>query len=164
MIKVVSNPHNIEITLTPNRSLSTAQTQWVVFAVCTIIFIIALFWSIQGAFMVLPFAGLDIVLFAFIMFKINQDGLYKQLITIDSRQVLIQSGKSDIEEERSFMRTDTYLVVAEQKNKKSLSIKISDSKNTCEIGSFLTMSDKLEARKAFEASGIRELSEKWWVS
>jgi len=93
LIKVISNAVNTEITLTPNRSLSTKQSQWVVFAVCTFVFLIALFWSARGAFFVLPFAGLDILLFAYFMFKINQKGLRKQLITIDSEKVLIESGK-----------------------------------------------------------------------
>jgi len=65
LIKVISNAVNTEITLTPNRSLSTKQSQWVVFAVCTFVFLIALFWSARGAFFVLPFAGLDILLFAY---------------------------------------------------------------------------------------------------
>ncbi len=159
---MVSNPNNTEITLTPNRSLSTLQTQWVVFGVCTVVFIIALFWSIQGAFLVLPFAGLDILLFAYFMFKINQESLRKQLITIDSHRVLIQSGKIEIEEVLTFLRPDTYVVVAEQQDKKPLGLKISDSKSYFELGSFLANSDKVEARKALKGAGLTEMNEQWW--
>ncbi len=159
---MVSNSDNIEITLKPNRSLTTAQTQWVVLGVCSVVFIIALFWSIQGAFLVLPFAGLDILLFAYFMFKINQDSLRKQLITIDPHRVVIQSGKIEIEEALTFLRPDTYVVVAEKQDKRSLGLKISDSKSHFELGSFLTDSDKVEARKALKAAGLREMNEQWW--
>ena len=159
---MVSNPHNVEITLMPNRSLTMAQTQWVVFGVCSVVFIIALFWSIQGAFFVLPFAGLDIVLFAYFMFKINQDSHRKQLITIDDHKVLIQSGKIEIEEALSFARSDTYLVVLQPRDKKPLGLKLSDSKSHFELGTFLTNHDKKEARKAFKKAGLKEMSEQWW--
>ena len=162
MIKTVTNSNSVEITLSPNRSLSTVQTQWVVFGVCSFVFIVALFWSIQGAFLVLPFAGLDIILFAYFMFKINQEGLRKQLITIDSQKVLIQSGKTEIEEALILARSDIYVVVAEQQDKKTLGLKLSDSKSYCELGSFLTHSDKVETRKALKAAGLREMNEQWW--
>ncbi len=159
---MVTNSDNVEITLTPNRSLTTVQTQWVVFAVCTVVFIIALFWSMQGAFLVLPFAGLDIILFAYFMFKINQESLRKQLITIDDDKVLIQSGKKDIEQALTFSRPDTYVVVAEQKERKPLGLKLSDSHSHFELGSFLTNQDKIEARKALKLAGLREMNEQWW--
>ncbi len=159
---MVSNPHNVEITLTPNRSLTTTQTQWVVFGVCTVVFIIALFWSMQGAFFVLPFAGLDIVLFAYFMFKINQESLRKQLITIDDKKVLIQSGKIEIEEAIALERPDTVVVVAPKKNRKSMGLKLSDSKSHFVLGEFLTDHDKKEARKALKEAGLKEMNEQWW--
>lgn len=159
---MVTNPDNIEITLMPNRSLTTAQAQWVVLGVCSVVFIIALFWSIQGAFFVLPFAGLDIFLFAYFMLKINRESLRKQLITIDSQKVLVQSGKIKIEEALTFARLDTYVVVAEQQDKKLLGLKISDSKSYFELGSFLTNSDKVKARKALKIAGLKEMNEQWW--
>lgn len=159
---MVSNPNNIEITLMPNRSLTTAQSQWVVFGVCTVVFIIALFWSIQGAFFVLPFAGLDIILFAYFMFKINKESLRKQLITIDDNKVLIQSGKIEIEEALTLDRSDTVVVVEEQKNKKPLGLKLSDSKSHFELGSFLTNQDMIETRKVLKQAGLREMNEQWW--
>jgi uncharacterized membrane protein len=118
LIKVVSNSGNVEITLIPNRSLTMAQTQWVVFGVCSFVFVIALFWSMQGAFLVLPFAGLDIILFAYFMFKINQDCMRKQLITIDSQRVLVQSGKIEVEEALTFVRPDTFIIISEKQDKK----------------------------------------------
>jgi len=175
LIKTVTNSNNIEITLTSNRSLTTVQSQWVVFGVCSFVFIVALFWSMQGAFLVLPFAGLDIILFAYFMFKINQESLRKQLITIDSQHVLIQSGKVEIEEALTLSRADTYVIVAEQQDKKPLGLKLSDSKSYCELGMklsdsksycelgiFLTNSDKVEVRKALKVAGLREMNEQWW--
>ncbi len=163
MIKTITHSNNVEITLTPNRSLTTAQTQWVVFGVCSFVFIVALFWSMQGAFFVLPFAGLDIILFAYFMFKINKEGLRKQVITIDSKNVLIESGITEVEESLSLSRSDTYIVV-NQKEKKPLGLKLTDSKSYVELGVFLTQNDKVETRKALNQAGLREVNEDWWRS
>lgn len=159
---MVSNSNKTEITLTPNRSLSTKQSQWVVFGVCTFVFIVALFWSSRGAFLVLPFAGLDIFLFAYIMLKINQEGLRKQLITIDSDKVLIQSGKVEIEKSLTFSRSDVFVVVSEAQEKKPISLRLSDSKSYFELGSFLSNSDKIELRQELKEAGLREINEQWW--
>jgi len=161
LVKVDKNSNNIEITLTPNRSLSTKQTQWIVFAVCTFVFLVALFWSIQGAFLVLPFAGLDIILFAYFMFKINKESQRKQLITIDSQQVLIQAGITEVEKSLRLNRNDAYLVVNQEKEKLR-GLKISDSKSYFEVGDFLTNSDKVLARQGFNQAGLHEVNEEWW--
>jgi len=162
MVKTISNHNNVEITLMPNRSLSATQNQWLVFFVCTFIFIVALFWSMQGAFFVLPFAGLDIVLFAYFMFKINRKCLRKQLITIDSNKVLIQSGLSKVEHAQTLSRDDAFIVFSKEHEEKNLKLKISDSKTYCEIGSFLTTNDKMRTRKVLLDMGLREVNEQWW--
>ncbi len=60
------------------------------------------------------------------------------------------------------MRPDTFVVVAEQQDKKPLGLKISDSKSHVELGAFLTNSDKVEARKALNFAGLKEMNEQWW--
>ncbi len=140
------------------------QTKIVVLGVCSFIFMIALFWSMQGAFLVLPFAGLDIGLFAYFMFKICDANYQKQVITIDKERVLIESGKHSIENTVDLHRPSAYLIVAEPESPmKPVGLKLADSKSRFELGPFLSSSDKAEARLALKNAGLKEINEKWWV-
>jgi uncharacterized membrane protein len=139
------------------------QAKWVVLGVSSFIFIIGLGWSMHGAFLVLPFAGIDIALFAYFMFKVCDANYQKEVITIDRNRVLIQSGKSEIEQTIDLDRPATYVVVAEPEiPTKPIGLRLSDSKSHFELGTFLNQSDKLETRKALNEAGLTEVNEKWW--
>ena len=163
MIVTTSNQDNIRITLTPNRSLTMRQVKYVVLGVSCFIFIIGLGWSMQGAFLVLPFAGLDIALFAYFMFKVCDANYQKQVITINNERVLIESGKHSIESTVDLHRPSAYLIVAEAESPmKPLGLKLADSKSKFELGSFLNQSDKAQARVVLKEAGLREINERWW--
>jgi len=52
---------------------------------------IAIGWTMAGAWIILPFAGLEVGLFAFFMYRICRQGFAQQIITITADQVLIES-------------------------------------------------------------------------
>jgi uncharacterized membrane protein len=139
------------------------QTKIIVLGVCSFIFMIALFWSMQGAFLVLPFAGLDIALFAYFMFKVCDANYQKQVITIDNERVLIESGKHSVESSVDLDRPSAYLIVAERESPmKPVGLKLADSKSRFELGTFLNQSDKARARIVLKEAGLREINERWW--
>ena len=163
MIITQSDNDRTMITLLPNRSLSMRQTKMVVLGVCSFIFLIALFWSMQGAFLVLPFAGLDIALFAYFMFKVCDANYQKQVITIDNEHVLIESGKHSIENTIDLDRPTAYMIVAQAESPmQPIGLKLADSKSKFELGTFLNQSDKAQARMVLKEAGLREINERWW--
>ena len=153
------------ITLLPNRSASMRQTKVLIIAVSVFVLIIGLGWGLMGAPLVLPFAGLDVFLFAYFMHKVCNATYEKQVITINDERVLIQSGKQSIEHTAKFERPSAYIVVAEPNiPSEPIVLSLSDSKSRFELGQFLSHRDKAEARLALKNAGLREINEKWWVS
>jgi uncharacterized membrane protein len=52
----------LSLTARPNRSLSLAARRWVAVAMCLPVLVVALVLSVQGAWLVLPFAGIEVAL------------------------------------------------------------------------------------------------------
>jgi len=164
MIVTQSNQKESMITLLPNRSASMRQTKVLIVAVSAFVIIIGLGWSLMGAPLVLPFAGLDVFLFAYFMHKVCNSTYEKQVITIDDERVVFQSGKHSIEHTTKLERPSAFIVVAEPDiPSEPIVLSLSDSKSRFELGSFLSRSDKAEARLALKNAGLREINEKWWM-
>ena len=163
MIVTQLNQTDTKITLSPNRSASMRQTKVVIVAVSLFVLMIGIGWSLVGGYLVLPFAGLDVGLFAFFMYKVCNQTYEKQVITIGDQHVLIQSGKNCVERTTKLERPSAFLSVAEPESPtETIMLSLSDSKSRFELGSFLSDSDKVEARVALKQAGLREISEKWW--
>lgn len=164
MIITQSDQDKMTITLMPNRSLSLAQTRMVIYGVSAFLAIIAIGWSLAGAYWVLPFAGLDVILFGYFMHKVCYATYEKQIITIDNTQIKIQSGRHSFQQTTTFVRPTTYLVVM-QPEQPSVPIKLdlADAESRLELGSFLTQHDKTEVRQTLKKVGLREVDEQWWM-
>ena len=163
MIVTQSNQSDTKITLSPNRSASMRQTQVVIVAVSLFVLMIGIGWSLVGGYLVLPFAGLDVGLFAYFMYKVCNQTYEKQVITIGDEHVLIQSGKHCVERTVRLERPDAFILVAEPETPaEPIELSLSDSKSHFELGSFLSLSDKAEARTILKEAGLREINAKWW--
>ncbi len=163
MIVTQSNQTDTKITLSPNRSASMRQTQVVIVAVSLFVLMIGIGWSLVGGYLVLPFAGLDVGLFAYFMYKVCNQTYEKQVITIGDEHVLIQSGKHCVERTVKLERPDAFILVAEPETPtEPIELSLSDSKSHFELGSFLSHSDKAEARTVLKEAGLREINAKWW--
>lgn len=140
------------------------QTRMLIIAISTIVLMIGLGWSLMGAYLIMPFAGLEVGLFAYFMTKVCKSTYEKQVIVIDEEHVLIQSGKEAIEHSEKLDRPSAYVLVVEPElPSEPIELKLNDSKSGCEVGSFLNDNDKIEARQAFKKAGLIELKEKWWI-
>ncbi len=139
------------------------QTQVVIVAVSLFVLMIGIGWSLVGGYLVLPFAGLDVGLFAYFMYKVCNQTYEKQVITIGDEHVLIQSGKHCVERTVKLERPDAFILVAEPETPtEPIELSLSDSKSHFELGSFLSHSDKAEARTVLKEAGLREINAKWW--
>ena len=163
MIVTQSNQSDTKITLSPNRSASMRQTQVVIVAVSLFVLTIGIGWSLVGGYLVLPFAGLDVGLFAYFMYKVCNQTYEKQVITIGDHHVVIETGKHCVEHTFKLDRPETFILVAEpEKPTEPIELSLSDSKSHFELGSFLNHSDKAQARVVFKQAGLKEINAKWW--
>ena len=152
------------ITLLPNRSATMRQTRMIIYLIGSFVFIIAMGWAWAGAYLVLPFAGLEVGLLAYFMQKVCYSTYEKEVITIKKDKVTIHSGLHSIEHTLSMERSNTHVVVSESEHpSEPLELNLTDSKSRFELGTFLNCQDKVATRMALKQAGLKEFNSKWWL-
>lgn len=163
MVTAQSNTNESMITLMPNRSSSMRQTRILIIAVSLFVLLLGIGWGLMGASLILPFAGLDVALFAYFMHKVCLSTYEKQVITIDEKHVLFEAGKQQLEKSATLKRPDAYLSITDSKSpNEPFILNLSDSKNQFELGEFLNQDDKNKARRVLKQAGLREVKASWW--
>ena len=131
MIKKKITKNTLSLTLTPNKS-STVQQNLIFFGFLSIICMtFAVGFFVLGATMILPFAGLEILILFFVL-KANRNWLNQsEKIELDKLYVKLKKGKNDL----IFDRFLSKFSIVDHKTKKR--IFITSDKKKVEIGSFL---------------------------
>ena len=148
-------PQETVITLLPNRSSSWAETRLFIFVICGMMLLIGTFWAVVGAWMILPFSGIEAALVAYFLYRVCLGTYHKQVITFSGDSVLIESGKHFPKHSWELTKDRTYLALTEPRNRHSpVGIKISDGTTSLELGSFLNKTDKQYALTKLKATGL----------
>lgn len=79
MIKIKQSPLTTIITLSPNQSASWKETKTMITCMVILVMVIALGWTLSGAWIILPFAGLEVGLFAYFMYRVCKQGFAQQI-------------------------------------------------------------------------------------
>ena len=131
MIKKKITKNTLSLTLTPNKS-STVQQNLIFFGFLSVICMtFAIGFFVLGATMILPFAGLEILIL-FLVLKANRNWLNQsEKIELDKLYVKLKKGKNDL----IFDRFLSKFSIVDHKTKKR--IFITSDKKKVEIWSFL---------------------------
>ena len=131
MIKKRIKKDALSLTLTPNKS-STVQQNLIFFGFLSVLCLtFAIGFFVLGATMILPFAGLEIMLL-FIILRVNRNWVNQsEKIYLDKLYVKLEKGKNDI----TFDRFLSKFSIVDHKTKKRIFITGNNQK--VEIGSFL---------------------------
>jgi Integral membrane protein len=143
------------ITLLPNRSASWAQTKLFVLVVCCTTLIIGVFWTLNGAWMVLPFSGIEAGLVAFLMYRVCQGTYQRQVITCTPQQILVQFGTTFPKRSWQLPRSSVHVKVTDAPHPLSPRILVlADGSHHIELGSFLNHEDKEEVLQHLRQAGL----------
>ncbi|MEC8097447.1 MAG: DUF2244 domain-containing protein [Pseudomonadota bacterium] len=131
MIKKRITKDALSLTLTPNKS-STVQQNLIFFGFLSVLCLtFAIGFFVLGATMILPFAGLEIMLL-FIILRVNRNWLNQsEKIYLDKLYVKLEKGKNDI----TFDRFLSKFSIVDHKTINRIFITGNNQK--VEIGSFL---------------------------
>ncbi len=155
MVLYTQLPRETIITLLPNRSSSWAETRLFIFIICGMMLLIGTFWAFVGAWMILPFSGIEAALVAYFLYRVCLGTYQKQVITFKDNAVLIESGKHFPKHRWQLARERSYLSLTEPRNPHSpVGIKISDSITSLELGDFLNKTDKQDALAKLKTTGL----------
>jgi len=151
------------ITLSPNRSANWLQTKILIMIIGLVVMLIATAWSFVGVWMVLPFAGFEVGLLAFLMYRVSYASYQKQIITIDLQYVKFEAGVYFPQQSHLFTKCDTKLAILEPEGPYDLTkIRLGDNNAVVELGCFLNQDDRKLALQHLKEAGLRVHSNKWW--
>ena len=151
MIKKKITKNTLSLTLTPNKS-STVQQNLIFFGFLSVICMtFAIGFFVLGATMILPFAGLEILIL-FLVLKANRNWLNQsEKIELDKLYVKLKKGKNDL----IFDRFLSKFSIVDHKTKKR--IFITSDKEKVEIGSFLN-EEEIEELIALLKKKVQDLN------
>jgi uncharacterized membrane protein len=155
MVEVHRNNDSTIITLLPNRSATWEETRLFVLVICSTTLIIGIFWTVMGAWMVLPFSGLEAALVAWLFYRVCQSTYQRQVITCDVSCIIVQFGTHFPKRTWTLERQRARLAVTEPVHELDpLKLVIADTQHSIELGIFLNKDDKALALQALRKAGL----------
>lgn len=155
MVEFQSTEHQHLIVLSPNRSLTWEANKKILFAMFLVNMVIGLSFAAVGAWLILPFAGLEILLVGIGMYYVCWKLNFKQTITIEAESLTLQKGVYFPKEEWQWQTSQTHLLKQASRYRMSPpTLFLKHLNQRIEIGEFLNRTEKKELREHLAHLGI----------
>lgn len=90
--------------LQPNRSASWRGVVVFYSATCAFVLTVALFFTVQGLYFVLPFAGVELLALGVALYITSLRLYRREVITVDKESVVVEKGRRHLEKSWTFQR------------------------------------------------------------
>ena len=163
MVKLNYNHDSVTLTLQPNRSADWRQNKIIIMVMTAFVMIIAVAWSVVGVWIILPFAGFEVGLLAFLMYRVSYSTYQKQIITIHSDTVVFQAGVYYPKRIHSFCKDKLSVKTIEAQSEfEQTQITLDDGHQTIVIGQFLNQPDRVATLEHFKKAKLHVHTDRWW--
>lgn len=160
------DPTITTIQLMPNRSASWSHTKYLMIAMTFFVMVIAIAWAFVGAWVILPFAGLEVGLLVFIMYRVSKSTYRAEKITISANAVTFVKGRIPLKrfrEEFHFSRESLHIEVIETENNWHLpDIRLVTPESSVSVGQFLNLPDRESLAEHLRNAGLPNCRTHWW--
>jgi len=155
MVEFQEHDNVQRLVITANRSMSWQTNKKILALMFCVNMVIALAWAAMGAWMVLPFAGLEIFLVGLGMYYVSWKLSFKEIITIEAESFILQKGVYFPQQQWNWQRRDIALVKQPSKYRMSApTLFLKHLGQTIEIGSALNKTEKKELREHLTRLGL----------
>jgi uncharacterized membrane protein len=163
MVKLKHKNDSVILTLQPNRSANWQQNKIVIMVMTAFVMIIAIAWSMVGAWVILPFAGFEVGLLAFLMYRVSYSTYQKQIITIDKNTLTFQAGVYYPKRFYTFSKDNVAVKTLEpQTEYEQTHITLYDGHQSISIGQFLNQPDRITTLEYLRKAKLHIHRDKWW--
>lgn len=133
---------NGHILLEPNQSMNWKENLNTLIVFCFLTVLVAIYFLLNGKWLVLPFSGLEILVFFICLYIYFNKNRYCEVIRFTSDNVIIEQGKKSAESIKSYKRlwSKFYIEPSSSLSMPRIFIRFQDQET--EIGSFLNYDDK----------------------
>lgn len=150
------------IVLRPNRSTDWRQIKLILAVLAIPLAIIALGWAWVGVWIVLPFAGLELLLLSFLMYRVNWQGYQQQVLTITPQDLILEQGYRTVQR-HTYARIQCYITVTETEGHWQLPVCcLHAEQQSHPLGDFLNLADRRELCTLLHQHGLRVCRNRWW--
>ena len=139
---VQNNPQEVILVLTPNHSANWRLIYLFLLASGGITLAIAVLWAALGAWLILPFAGLEIVLLSYFLWRVASQAHSQQTVHIQSHQVLVRTGLYHPQKQWCLNKAASQFVLDHIPAQDTVLVSLVDHANQVEIGQLLNPEDK----------------------
>ena len=145
-----------QVTLIPNRSATWAQNRIILMGIAILVFIIAVGWSVVGAWVILPFAGLEVGLLAYFVHKTSSKSYRQEVLILEGDEVRLEKGSRTPEWQTSCGRHDCEVVITHPRHSLSpAAISIRHGDDSIALGRFLNKDDTDQLIDVIRDMGLR---------
>lgn len=117
---------------------------------------IAIIWSFFGAWLILPFAGLEVGLLLFVTYLVSKATYQKQVLLINSEHVSLLKGRDRQQEKFLWDLSDLQFVTYETTHPEdAMKLVFKDGKTATRLGEFLNLEDQKYLVQLLERQDIR---------
>tara|TARA_Y200000002_G_C22634807_1_gene644154 strand:- start:862 stop:1344 length:483 start_codon:yes stop_codon:yes gene_type:complete len=160
MVEVSTFEQQVQLHLSPNRSATWQQTKFLMASFGLFISSIAIAWAFAGAWVILPFAGIEVGLLTLIMYLVSKATYQWQTVLISPQTIFVQCSNGAY---LRFPRHDTSLYFFKDTEKKRLPrLVLQTHLQQFELGAFLNADDKQRVHDSLKTTGIMICTNKWW--
>ncbi len=132
-----------QIVLQPNHSWTWRANLYFLATLFVVSFSIALVFLLQGFWLILPFAGLEMAALTWAIYYCVRKTHRQEVLHFSLDEVVIESGVNKVEEQHRFKRFFTRVKVeAPRGRRRSQRIAIAERDHNVEVGEFLTDDEK----------------------
>ncbi len=144
------------IVLAPNRSATWRTNKLLIAGLGGLSFITASVCTAMGAWVVLPFAGIEVALLAFFMYRVSKATYQKQVLHFGQDHLRLEVGQSHPERTWLFVKNSTFfLVIRPQHELGTHTVYLCDLSLRIELGPFLNQQDKKVFLRVLNSTGLR---------
>jgi uncharacterized membrane protein len=163
MVKLKYKHDSVILTLQPNRSANWRQNKIIIMVMVFFVMVIAIAWAVVGVWVILPFAGFEVGLLAFLMYRVSYSTYQKQIITINKDTVTFHAGVYYAKRCYSFITDNVVVKITEpQTEYEQTHITLEDEQQKIVVGQFLNQQDRQTTLTHFKEAHLHVHNDKWW--
>ncbi|MGB1456360.1 DUF2244 domain-containing protein [Spongiibacter marinus] len=156
MVETQTNRDGSQIVLRPNRSASWQSNRRILAAIAGLNLVFASGFLAIGAWMILPFMGLELFLLWVLLRRVFGKLQIQQVIHINEQQLRIESGYFCAEQQCQWPQQHSGILVLEHHHPWApLEISLCCRAKTVRVGAFLNREDSVELLAALKRLGLR---------
>lgn len=152
----ISHDNNVYLlVLSPNKSMEWETNKKILIAMFAVSMVIGLSFAYIGAWLILPFAGLEISLVGFGMYYVCWKLNFKQTIQIHNESLRIQKGVYFPKQEWHWQKASTQVLRRDSQYRMSApDLYLKHLNERVEMGEFLNRKEKLVLRQELANLGL----------